>query len=110
MKLVGEARISDLASTYEGVTSFFSPDLPDLKAYYALRNYTYMSKHWATSKWLLRLNRFIFLSYQLGRELRVSWRRCPDIFKRAGLIRAALNDGRAGRLGVSDLFAGDKTA
>ena len=110
MKLVGEASISDLASTYEGVTSFFSPDLPDLKAYYALRNYTYTSKHWATSKWLLRLNRFVFLSYQLGRELRVSWRRCPDILRRAGLIRAALNDGRAGRLGVSDLVAGDKTA
>lgn len=101
MKLVREAKITDLASTYEGVTSFFSPELPDAKAYYAMRNYAYISRRLATSKLLYNMNKLLFLSYQLIRELRVSWHHFSAVLARVFLINQALKDGYAGRLGVN---------
>ena len=108
MKLVGEAKIHDLASTYAGVFSYFSPDLPAFKAYYSIRNYAYMSKFMATSKLTYNINKVVFLFYQFARESYFSWRRFSDIFRRAFLISRALGDGDAENLGKIDEVFFDK--
>lgn len=110
MKLVRAAKIHDLASTYAAVFSYFSPDLPDFKAYYAVRNYAYMSKLLTTSKWIYTTNKIVFLTYQFSKETYFSWRRFASILRRVRLIRRALVDGDAGNLGkVSDqLFDNSK--
>jgi len=108
MKLVGDAEIYDLASTYAGVFSYFSPDLPAFKAYYSIRNYAYMSKFVVTSKLAYNANKIVFLFYQFVRESYFSWRRFTDIFQRALLIRRALGDGGAENLGKVNEMLFDK--
>ncbi len=71
----------------------------DFRAYYSARNQAWFDTHvWVGSRWLLRLNRTVFLAL-----LRLVAHRC-NAPQRLRLLERAIRDGESRALGMSEAF------
>ena len=96
--LVYSSRLLDIDSSFDG-EGLISPNVSDLKVYYAFRNHTYLSKKVLKNKYAYIVNKSILLCLLFCRLMFKYFKNKPFVISRFKLILLAVADGENGILG-----------
>lgn len=99
--LVEPARIEDLDVSFAPGSHLLSESLSEMRVYYQMRNHTHLSQPTIRSRAIYNINKNSFLVWEFVKGRRAWLRRPLRTMSRWRLVRRAISDGEAGRLGRS---------